>query len=64
MSSSALNIPALSQACTEARGLSMDAVHKANSGHLGLPLGVTELGTVLYMMKDALCLSLIKTLLL
>jgi hypothetical protein len=41
-----LNLPALTKACTEARGLSMDAVHKANSGHLGLPLGVTELGTL------------------
>lgn len=40
-----LNTAALSQACTEARGLSMDAVHKAASGHLGLPLGATELGT-------------------
>jgi transketolase len=43
-----LNIAALSQAATEARGLGMDGVHKAKSGHLGLPLGVAELGAVLF----------------
>ncbi|WP_269540092.1 transketolase [Cerasicoccus fimbriatus] len=43
-----LNTEALARAATEARGLSMDAVAAANSGHLGLPLGATELGAVLY----------------
>ena len=38
----------LAAACTIARGLAMDAVHQASSGHLGLPLGATEIGAVLY----------------
>ncbi len=38
----------LAQACTIARGLAMDAVHVSNSGHLGLPLGCTEIGAILY----------------
>ncbi|HYC73175.1 MAG TPA: transketolase [Opitutaceae bacterium] len=38
----------LAQACAQARGLSIDAVHKCSSGHLGLPLGATEIGAVLY----------------
>lgn len=40
-----LNLAALTQAALEARGLGMDAVQKAASGHLGLPLGCAELGT-------------------
>jgi transketolase len=43
-----LNIEALSRAATEARGLCMDAVQASQSGHLGLPLGCTEMGAVLY----------------
>jgi transketolase len=43
-----LDIPALELAARDARGLAMDAVAKAKSGHLGLPLGATELGAVLY----------------
>ena len=39
---------ALTAACTVARGLAMDAVHTSNSGHLGLPLGATEIGAALY----------------
>ncbi len=43
-----LDIPALELAARDARGLAMDAVAKAKSGHLGLPLGCTEIGAVLY----------------
>ncbi|EFA74726.1 transketolase [Heterostelium album PN500] len=45
---SQLNLPALERAASESRGLSMDAVAKAASGHLGLPLGATEIGAVLF----------------
>jgi transketolase len=38
----------LAQACSQARGLAIDAVHKSSSGHLGLPLGTAEIGAVLY----------------
>src|SRR5580658_688268 len=38
----------LSKAANQARGLAMDAVQKAASGHLGLPLGTAEIGAVLY----------------
>src|ERR1700730_13164850 len=44
----ALNTEILSRAATEARGLAMDAVQAAASGHLGLPLGATEVGAVLF----------------
>jgi transketolase len=43
-----LDIPALELAARDARGLAMDAVAKSKSGHLGLPLGATEIGAVLY----------------
>jgi transketolase len=43
-----LNTEILTKACAEARGLAIDAVHKAASGHLGLPLGDAEIGAVLY----------------
>ena len=44
----ALNTEILSRAATEARGLAMDAVQAAASGHLGLPLGAAEVGAVLF----------------
>ena len=43
-----LDTKMLSQAATEARGLAMDAVQAAASGHLGLPLGCAEVGAVLF----------------
>ena len=43
-----LNTEILAKAANQARGLAMDAVHKSNSGHLGLPLGCAEIGAVLY----------------
>jgi transketolase len=43
-----LNLEILSRAANEARGLCMDAVQAAQSGHLGLPLGCAEMGAVLY----------------
>ncbi len=38
----------LQQAARDARGLAMDAVTTCKSGHLGLPLGSSELGAVLF----------------
>jgi transketolase len=38
----------LAKAATIARGLAIDAVHAAQSGHLGLPLGCAEMGAVLF----------------
>jgi transketolase len=38
----------LAQAAAQARGLAIDAIHKAGIGHLGLPLGAAEIGAVLY----------------
>ena len=43
-----MNISLLEQAANQARGLAMDAVHKSNSGHLGLPLGCAEIGATLW----------------
>ena len=43
-----MNTAILAKAANEARGLSMDAVHASNSGHLGLPLGCAEIGAVLF----------------
>ena len=43
-----MNKEILSKAANQARGLAMDAVHKCNSGHLGLPLGAAEIGAVLF----------------
>jgi len=39
---------ALQTAANEARGLAMDSISAAKSGHLGLPLGAAEMGAVLW----------------
>lgn len=39
---------ALATAANEARGLAMDSIASAHSGHMGLPLGAAEIGAVLY----------------
>jgi transketolase len=38
----------LATAANEARGLAMDSIAAAKSGHMGLPLGAAEVGSVLY----------------
>lgn len=38
----------LQNAATQARGLALDAIHKAGLGHLGLPLGCAEMGATLF----------------
>lgn len=38
----------LKKSATQARGLAIDAVHKAGIGHLGLPLGCAEIGASLF----------------
>lgn len=40
--------PSKKQAANEARGLAMDSIGAAKSGHLGLPLGCAEIGAVLF----------------
>uniref|UniRef100_A0A7S3EWU5 Transketolase n=2 Tax=Haptolina ericina TaxID=156174 RepID=A0A7S3EWU5_9EUKA len=39
---------ALAKAADEARGLAIDSIAKAQSGHMGLPLGCAEIGACLY----------------
>merc|ERR1711920_916748 len=39
---------ALAKAADEARGLAIDSISKAESGHMGLPLGCAEIGAILY----------------
>jgi len=39
---------ALAKAADEARGLAIDSIAKAASGHMGLPLGCAEIGACLY----------------
>jgi len=39
---------ALAKAADESRGLAMDSINKAKSGHMGLPLGCAEIGAVLF----------------
>merc|ERR1719394_2243136 len=38
----------LATAANEARGLAMDSIAAAHSGHMGLPLGAAEVGAILY----------------
>ena len=45
----------LAKAADIARGLTIDAVHASQSGHLGLPLGCAEIGAVLYGQKLRHC---------
>ena len=39
---------ALAVAANEARGLALDSIVAAHSGHMGLPLGCAEIGATLY----------------
>jgi len=39
---------ALAKAADEARGLAIDSISAAHSGHMGLPLGCAEIGAVLF----------------
>ena len=43
-----INTDLLNQSANEARGLAIDAVHACSSGHLGLPLGCAEIGSILF----------------
>ena len=43
-----LDLRSLEIAARDARGLAIDAVTTCKSGHLGLPLGATEIGAVLF----------------
>ena len=45
---SLMNKEVLQKAAAEARGLAIDAVHACSSGHLGLPLGCADIGSVLF----------------
>merc|ERR1711966_415683 len=42
------HVAALATAANEARGLAMDSIAAAHSGHMGLPLGAAEVGAALY----------------
>jgi len=46
---------ALATAANEARGLAMDSIAAAHSGHMGLPLGAAEIGASLYGSQVRIC---------
>jgi hypothetical protein len=46
---------ALATAANEARGLAMDSIAAAHSGHMGLPLGCAEIGAILYGSEVCFC---------
>lgn len=48
MQSKEMEQAVLKKAAAQARGLAIDAVHKAGLGHLGLPLGCAEMGATLF----------------
>ncbi len=50
-----MNTEILQNAANQARGLAIDAVHACSSGHLGLPLGCAEIGSVLF--SESLCFN-------
>mgnify|MGYP006082584281 CR=1 FL=1 len=43
-----MNKDILQKSANESRGLAMDAIEACSSGHLGLPLGAAEIGSVLF----------------
>ena len=51
---------ALATAATEARGLAMDSIAAAHSGHMGLPLGCAEVGSILYGSQVCTVLRLLR----
>ena len=55
---------ALATAANEARGLAMDSIAAAHSGHMGLPLGAAEIGASLYGSQVSLLVYLLVRLLL
>ncbi|CAM9174940.1 unnamed protein product [Pylaiella littoralis] len=50
----AVETEVLTRAANEARGLAMDSIAAANSGHLGLPLGCAEMGAILFGTESGL----------
>ena len=48
MTAGLTNTVALAKAADESRGLAIDSISKAASGHMGLPLGCAEIGAVLF----------------